>query len=284
MKRKVDLVVISDVHLGTYGCQSKEIYSYLKSIKPDTLVLNGDIIDMWQFSKRYWPKSHMKVVKQLFQLASKGTQIYYITGNHDEMLRKFNGLELGNIKIVNKLEWNCNGKTALFFHGDIFDVSIQNSKWLAKIGAMSYDSLILVNTAINYLSRKLGKGKVSLSRKIKTSVKGAVKFISNFEQTAIQMARQQGYDYVICGHIHQPTDKTIDFKNGSSIRYLNSGDWVEHCTALEYHDGKWKLHKHDLNDNNLVNAIESELLDDSMSLVDMNQKQLYQYILQEFLK
>src|ERR1700752_5399977 len=126
-KRKVKLVVISDVHLGTYGSHAKEMLQYLKSIKPTTLVLNGDIIDIWQFSKRYWPKSHMKVVKELMSIISKGTKVYYVTGNHDEMLRKFEGFKLGSFRIVNKLVLDLEGgKQAWLFHGDVFDVTMQH--------------------------------------------------------------------------------------------------------------------------------------------------------------
>ena len=124
-KRKVDIVVISDVHVGTYGCHAKELLHYLKSIKPKTVILNGDIIDVWQFSKRYWPKSHMKIIKQLMHWMTKRIKIYYITGNHDEMLRKFVGFKMGTLEIVNKLELTLpDDKKAWFFHGDVFDVTI----------------------------------------------------------------------------------------------------------------------------------------------------------------
>lgn len=242
-KRKVDLVVISDVHLGTYGCHTKELLQYLKSIKPKTVVLNGDFIDIWQFSKRYWPNSHMKVVKQIMNMISKGTKVYYVTGNHDELLRKFEGFKLGSFSIVNKLLLNLDGKQAWIFHGDVFDVTMQHSKWLAKLGAVGYDSLILLNRVVNYISEKiLRKGKVSLSKKIKNSVKKAVSFINDFEQTAAEIGIDNGYAYVICGHIHQPQQRTITNNKGSII-YLNSGDWVENLTALEYHLNEWSIYR-----------------------------------------
>ena len=133
-KRKVEVVVISDVHLGTFGCRAKELYRYLKSIQPEILVLNGDIIDIWQFRKRYFPKYHLKVIKQIFSLASKGSRIYYLTGNHDEMLRKFTDLSFGNITLADKLVLKLGSKKIWFFHGDIFDASIHNAKWIAKLG------------------------------------------------------------------------------------------------------------------------------------------------------
>ncbi|MEM7382431.1 MAG: UDP-2,3-diacylglucosamine diphosphatase, partial [Bacteroidota bacterium] len=200
-KRNVDIVVISDVHLGTYGCHAKELLRYLKSIKPKKVILNGDIVDIWQFSKRYWPKSHMKVVKHLMDWIGKGVKVYYITGNHDEMLRKFVGFKLGSFKIMNKVLLPVHGKKAWIFHGDVFDITMQHSKWIAKLGAVGYDMLILLNRAVNFFSIKLGYGKLSMSKKIKNSVKSAVKFINNFEKIAADIAIENGYDYVVCGHI-----------------------------------------------------------------------------------
>ena len=243
-KRRVDVVVISDVHLGTYGCHAKELLKYLKSIKPKHLVLNGEIVDIWQFSKRYWPKSHMKVIKHLLSLISSGVKVTYITGNHDEMLRKFEGFKLGSFTIQNKIILECDGKKAWVFHGDVFDVTMQHSKWLAKLGAIGYDTLILINRLANVISEKLGRGKLSLSKKIKDSVKGAVKFINDFEQTAADIAIENEYHYVVCGHIHQPVIKEINTTNGSVI-YLNSGDWIENLTALEYTNGVWGVYQFD---------------------------------------
>ncbi len=240
IKRKVQLVVISDVHLGTYGCHAKEINRYLKSIEPEILVLNGDIIDIWQFSKYYWPDSHMKVVQRIFKLLATGTKVYYLTGNHDELVRKFGEFSVGNLEIDNKLKLDIDGKKAWIFHGDIFDVTMKHSRWLAKLGAVGYDTLILINGVVNYLSSKLGRGKISLSKKIKNSVKSAIKFIGDFEQTATDIAIENGYDYVICGHIHQPVIAQYSNDKGS-VLYLNSGDWIENLTALEYHNKEWKL-------------------------------------------
>jgi UDP-2,3-diacylglucosamine pyrophosphatase LpxH len=175
-KRTLDYVVISDVHLGTYGCSANELLNYLKTIQPKVLILNGDIIDIWQFNKHYFPKSHMNVIKHITDLLSKGTEVYYITGNHDEMLRKFKGFQLGNFKILNKLILNIDDKKAWIFHGDVFDVTMQHSKWLTKLGGKGYDILILINTFINWISNFLGYGKLSLSKKIKNGVKSAVKF------------------------------------------------------------------------------------------------------------
>lgn len=239
-KRKVKVVVISDVHLGTFGCRAKELYKYLRSIQPETLVLNGDIIDIWQFRKRYFPKQHLKVIQQIISLASNGTQVYYLTGNHDEMLRKFSDASFGNIHLADKLVLKLGQKKAWIFHGDIFDASIQNAKWIAKLGGWGYDLLISINSLSNWCLEKMGQERYSFSKMIKNSVKKAVKYITDFENTAAELAIDQKYDYVICGHIHQPQLRNISRKNGNCV-YLNSGDWVENLTSLEYHNEKWSL-------------------------------------------
>lgn len=272
-KRNVKLAVISDVHLGTYGCQAKAVNRYLKSINPETLVLNGDIIDMWQFSKRYWPDSHMKVVQRIFKMMSQGTKVYYLTGNHDEMLRKFTDFRMGKLELLDKLVLDLDGKKAWIFHGDVFDITMKNSKWLAKLGAVGYDTLIVLNSMVNWFCRKIGKGNVSFSKKIKNSVKQAIKFIDDFEQTATDIAIENGYDYVVCGHIHQPAMREVRSEKGNTL-YLNSGDWVENLTALEYHEGKWSLYHYkaefgDAEEDDELNA----------SLPDMNT--LYEAIIKQ---
>lgn len=243
-KRPVDLVVISDVHLGTYGCHAIELNRYLKSIRPRILILNGDIMDMWQFKKYYWPDSHMKVLKTITTLLSKGTVVYYLTGNHDEKLRKFSDFKVGNFHLRDKLLIELNGQTAWFFHGDVFDVTMRYSKTIAKLGGIGYDLLILLNRMVNFVSCKLGRGKMSFSKSIKDGVKTAVKFIDDFENTATDLAIDNGYEYVVCGHIHRPVIKRSVNGKGS-VTYLNSGDWVENLTSLEYHNGEWVLYRYD---------------------------------------
>jgi UDP-2,3-diacylglucosamine pyrophosphatase LpxH len=242
-KREVDIVVLSDIHLGTYGCHATELLRYLKSVKPKTLILNGDIIDIWQFSKRYWPATHMMVIKHIIGLIAKDVPVYYIPGNHDEMLRRFKGFNLGSLKIVNKLSLKIDNKRVWVFHGDVFDVVMQNSKWLAKLGAVGYDTLILINRFVNYISQKMGKGKLSFSKKVKNTVKSAVKFINDFEETVCEIAAESNYDYVVCGHIHHPEIKKVATKQGEVI-YMNSGDWIENLTSLEYADGKWTIYNY----------------------------------------
>jgi len=243
-KRNVEIVVISDVHLGTYGCHAKELLKYLKSIKPKTLVLNGDIIDIWQFSKRYWPETHMKILRKLMKFVAEGVNVYYLTGNHDELLRKFADMHLGTFHLQNKLILELDGKKAWFFHGDIFDVTMQHSKWLAKLGAVGYDTLILLNSIVNSMLTFFGREKMSFSKKIKAKFKDAVKFINSFEETAAELAIENGYQYVVCGHIHQPEKRSVLAKDGE-VLYLNSGDWVENLTALEYNAGNWEVFKYD---------------------------------------
>lgn len=243
LKRKVEIAVVSDIHLGTYGCHAKQLLTYLNSIQPKKLILNGDIIDIWQFSKRYFPKSHLKVIKKIMTMAANGVEVIYITGNHDDMLRKFSDTTIGNISIVDKLVLELDSKKAWFFHGDVFDASIQNARWLAKLGGYGYDMLILFNRCINWILERMGKEKYSLSMQIKNSVKGALKYISDFEEVATDLAIENGYDYVICGHIHQPKMLLKENKHGKTM-YLNSGDWVENFTALEYQFKRWKIYNY----------------------------------------
>ncbi len=252
MKREVDIVVISDVHLGTYGCHAKELLNYLKSIKVGTLVLNGDFIDMWQFRKRYFPKEHMQVIQRILKMAARGTKVYYITGNHDDALRRYSDFSSGNIHLRDKLVLQLKGRTYWIFHGDIFDVFIQYSPFISKLGGKGYDWLILLNRFINKIRESLGMPRMSLAKRVKYSVKKAIKFVSDFEDTAIQLAAEDGYDYVICGHIHRPQMRTANIQ-GKKVTYLNSGDWVESLTALEYKWGRWSIYEYDELDYAYVN-------------------------------
>lgn len=243
-KREMDIAIISDVHLGTYGCHAKELLKYLKSIKPKMLILNGDIIDIWQFSKSYFPEDHTKVIRKILKFVTDGVPVYYLTGNHDEILRKFADFNMGGFQLLNKMILNLDGKKAWIFHGDVFDVTMQHSKWLAKLGAIGYDTLIHINSMTNWFLTKMGKKKYSFSQKIKASVKEAVKFINQFEQTAAELAIEKGYSFVICGHIHHPEIREISTDKGS-VTYLNSGDWVESLTSLEFSNGQWEIYKFD---------------------------------------
>lgn len=260
-RREVEVVILSDIHLGTYGCHAKELLSFLKSVKPKLLVLNGDIIDGWAFSKRYFPSAHMAVISELFKLMKKDTQVIYITGNHDEFLRKYTDVQMGNLFLTDKYLLDIDGKKHWIFHGDVFDNTTKGSaKIIAKLGGIGYDWLILLNRAINWLLEIMGQHKVSLSKKIKNSVKKAVAFIADFEEKAIELAIDNQYDYVICGHIHQPADRIATNEKGS-VHYLNSGDWIENLTWLEYDNGKWELRQFDEN-----NYVKEEIEEKSINL------------------
>ncbi len=281
-KRKLDLAVISDIHLGTFGCRATELLNYLKTIDPKTLILNGDIIDIWQFNKRYFPKAHMKVIKYITSLLAKGTKVYYITGNHDEMLRRFKGFRLGSFEIVNKLVLDLDGKKAWVFHGDVFDVTMQHSKWLAKLGGAGYDLLILINTFVNWCSNLLGFGRLSLSKRVKNSVKSAIKFINDFEQTAAEIAIDNKYDYVICGHIHQPQKRIIRNKKEEQVLYLNSGDWIENLTALEYSKKQWNVYEYSKDPIAQNLHLDYGIIDPELIKAESKNKDLFQDLLAEF--
>jgi UDP-2,3-diacylglucosamine pyrophosphatase LpxH len=276
-KREIDIAIISDVHLGTYGCHAKELLKYLKSIKPKMLILNGDIIDIWQFSKSYFPEEHTKVIRKILKFVTDGVPVYYLTGNHDEILRKFADFKMGGFQLLNKLVLNLDGEKAWVFHGDVFDVTMQHSKWLAKLGAVGYDTLIHINSFTNWILTKMGKKKYSFSQKIKASVKEAVKFINQFEETAAELAIEKQYSFVICGHIHQPEIREIKTDKGSVI-YLNSGDWVESLTALEYKDKTWSIYKYDAG----LFDDEEDPLEEKEDLKNMlNVKELFEKFKQE---
>lgn len=275
-KREIDVLVLSDIHLGTYGCHAKELLLYLKSIRPKKIVLNGDIIDIWQFSKSYWPESHMKVLRRIMKFVSDGVPVYYLTGNHDEMLRKFADLKIGSFRLLNKTVLNLDGKKAWIFHGDVFDITMQNSKWLAKLGAIGYDTLILINSFVNWCLTSAGYEKMSFSKRIKSGIKDAVKFINDFENTAADLAIANGYYYVICGHIHQAEMREIQSGKGKVI-YLNSGDWVESLTALEYNSGEWSIYRYQ---NEFLNTHTEN--DDLLDTQDLNEMLNIHSLLNEF--
>jgi len=241
MKRSVEVAVISDTHLGTYGCKAKELLNYLKSIEPKVLILNGDFIDIWQFKKSYFPESHLEIIKYILNLSLNNCQVIYLTGNHDEFLRKFSPMTFGKIQLADKYIFELDGKKTWVFHGDVFDSSVQHSKWIAKLGGIGYDYLIRLNNLSNWILGKMGREKYSFSKKIKNNIKKAVKFITDFEQTASELAIENQFDYVICGHIHQPQKRMVTTQKGNCL-YLNSGDWIENLTALEYNNNSWEIY------------------------------------------
>lgn len=279
-KRKLELLVVSDIHLGTYGCKAKELLRYLKSVKPEVLILNGDIIDIWQFSKRYFPKSHLKIIRYIATILSKGTKVYYITGNHDELLRKFEGFSLGELHIVNKLLLDLGGKKAWFFHGDVFDITMEHSKWIARLGGKGYDLLIILNLIVNRISKFFGYGRISLSKRVKDSVKSAVKFVNNYEKTASRIALMNHYDYVVCGHIHQPKIEVVKNRQGDEVLYLNSGDWVENLSALEYNKGKWSIYSYF--DDPFNRNTDNEEDDPDLSGIEQKNSKIFERMVEDF--
>ena len=239
-KRPVKVVIISDVHLGFLGCKAKELNKYLKSIEPEMLIINGDFIDIWQFRSYYFPKSHSKVLQRVFKFISQGVKVYYLTGNHDEMLRRYSGMNLGNLELEDKLILELDGKKHWIFHGDIFDVTMRGSRWIAKLGNTGYELIILINKLVNTLRSLWGAENINFTKALKDATKRGIKKINNYELAAAEIAIDDGYDYVVNGHIHLPMIKEIKTDKGSVI-YMNSGDWVENMSALEYNNGEWSL-------------------------------------------
>jgi UDP-2,3-diacylglucosamine pyrophosphatase LpxH len=271
-KRPVDVVVLSDLHLGTYGSRAKEITNYLRSISPQMLILNGDIIDIWQFSKHYFPAAHFGVIKEITHLMSNGTRVIYITGNHDETLRRYSGLDLGNFQLTDKLVIEINHKMTWIFHGDVFDNTTRGSaRILAKLGSSGYGLLILLNRLVNRALHLFGQQRISLSKKIMAGVNKAVAKVNDLEMIAAELAIEKKYDYVICGHIHQPCKKNIVTPKGEVV-YLNSGDWIEHLTALEYRDNDWHLYEYD------ATQAENNKPDNSRPAVNVVSEEIHFYI------
>lgn len=237
----MEIAVISDVHLGTYDTYADELLAYLCSIQPKILILNGDIIDIWQFKKSYFPTSHLNVINRIVSMASKGTEVHYIKGNHDVAPKTLANISLGNIKFSRKLVLNLDGKRTWFFHGDVFDIPWIDGKKVAKLGSFGFSVLINLNRLNNWFLKKLRKEKYSLVKKIKQDEKKSERYISNFEKTVINVAMHHRFDAVVCGHIHTPKKELIEKRN-ARVTYLNSGDWVENLTALEYSLKRWKMY------------------------------------------
>jgi UDP-2,3-diacylglucosamine pyrophosphatase LpxH len=230
---------ISDVHLGTKGCQAALLLEFIRELECETLYLVGDIVDGWKMkSGWFWPQAHNDVVQKILRLARKGVQVIYIPGNHDDRIRDFCGVHFGGVVVArDAIHEAADGKRYLVTHGDEFDGVVQHAKWLAFLGDWSYRALITLNTHFNRARHALGLGYWSLSAFLKHRVKDAVKFIDNFEQAMAEEARRRGVQGVICGHIHH-----AEMRHIGGVAYLNDGDWVESCTALvERHDGRFEI-------------------------------------------
>ncbi len=238
--REIKVSVISDLHLATYGSKPKKVLKYLKSIQPELLILNGDIIDSWRFSRNYFPKPQLKVVRQLIKMMEKGVQIIYISGNHDEFLRKMVPTQIGNLKIVNQYIFESGDTKTWIFHGDIFDKVIHKTKWLAKIGAALYGFISIVNMLTNKLLTVSGKHEVQFYSSIKKRIKRNNIDLTRLELQAAQVAGLKGYETIIYGHTHIPMEKHVVF-NGKKLHFINCGDWIENFTAVEFYGNKWHL-------------------------------------------
>jgi len=237
-------IFISDIHLGTRGCQADALCAFLKSNTCDNLFLVGDIVDGWRLRKKwYFPQSHANVIRRILTSAKRGTQVYYILGNHDEALRKFLQFDivLGNIKLLDRYEYLAvNNKKYLVIHGDFFDVLMVDKKWLMHLGDNLYNFMIWFNTHFNSVRMLFGFSYWSLSKWLKNNTKQAVNYIQNYEKHVSSYCNSEGYDGVICGHIHHAEIKIIH-----GIEYMNDGDWVESATALlEHTDGTFEIYKH----------------------------------------
>jgi len=232
---KVRTAFISDVHLGTPGCQAEGLLDFLKHLECETLFLVGDIVDGWQLRRRwFWPQAHNDVVQKVLRKVRKGTRVILVPGNHDEFARRYCGLEFGGIEVHEEFfHRTADGKTLWVTHGDHFDGVVQYAKWLAHLGDRAYDIALTVNNRLNSLRARFGLPYWSLSRYLKFKVKKAVTFIANFEDALVREARKRGADGVVCGHIHHAEIRHID-----GVLYINDGDWVESLTAvIERHDG-----------------------------------------------
>lgn len=228
-KQHYRTIFLSDIHLGARGCQADHLIDFLKHHSCDRLYLVGDIVDGWRMkSSMFWPQSHSNVVRRFLTLAKRGTEIVYVTGNHDEFLRRYTDHHFGNIELCDRAEHlGPNGERYLVVHGDEYDVITRYHRWIAWLGDVGYNVLLEINRFNNWVREHLGYGRWSLSAWVKHRVKRAVNFISEFEVGVAQDCEREGFDGVICGHIHHAEIRDI-----GGIRYLNCGDWVESCTAL----------------------------------------------------
>ena len=238
-RRQYRTIWISDVHLGTRGCNAGMLIDFLDHVDSEQLYLVGDMIDGWRLKKRfYWPAAHNDVIWRLLKRAKRGTKVTYIPGNHDEMMRQFTGLDFGGIRIRrNAIHRTAEGRRLLILHGDEFDAITLAHRWLAHVGDAAYNALMLLNRGVNDVRRRLKMPYWSLSKHAKAKVKNAVAFISHFEEVVAHAAGSRGVDGVVCGHIH-----TAEMRDIAGVAYYNDGDWVEGCTALvEHADGRMEL-------------------------------------------
>jgi UDP-2,3-diacylglucosamine pyrophosphatase LpxH len=236
--RDVDLVVISDVHLGTRSCKAEQLDAYLASVRPRELVLNGDIVDLRETHKRYWPAAHSAVVRRILALAASGVPVFYVTGNHDEALRRFTPVLMGGVQLVDELERELGGRRTLITHGDGIEAGMPINRALRRVGCSVYH-------AIRGIERWIARTRVAAPEFVRAlkSTRKAIAHIARYEEACAASARSRGYDAIVTGHIHAANLRDIAHAAGT-VRYLNSGDWVDSLTALECHGGVWRLARH----------------------------------------
>ena len=234
---------ISDIHLGTKGCNAQMLIDFLDHTDSETMYLVGDIIDGWRLKKKfYWPTSHNDVVWRIMKRAKRGTRVVYIPGNHDEMFRQFTGLNFGGVEIRRAaFHETADGRRLMVLHGDEFDAVMLSQRWLAFVGDWAYVMAMKLNVVVNAVRKAMGKPYWSLSKAAKHKVKNAVEFIGKYEEVVAKAAGERGVDGVVCGHIHTAESREFTF-NGQRVEYWNDGDWVEGCNALvEHHDGRMEI-------------------------------------------
>ncbi len=238
--QKVRAIFISDVHLGTRGCQADRLLDFLRHYESDYLYLVGDIVDFWAMKRSiHWSPAQNTVIQKVLRRARKGCRVIFVPGNHDEALREYSGIEFGDIELINEIEHTtADGRRFLLIHGDEFDQVTRYHKWVAVLGDIAYNTLVWINTYLSRVRRRLGRpGYWSLAGYAKRKVKSAVSFIFDFEESVIHAVRERGVDGVICGHIHAAAIKDID-----GTTYINCGDWVDSCTGIvEHDDGRLEL-------------------------------------------
>lgn len=242
-RAKYRTIWISDVHLGTKGCNAEMLIDFLDNTDSETMYLVGDIIDGWRLKKKfYWPSAHNDIVWRLLKRAKRGTRIVYIPGNHDEMFRQFTGLNFGGIEIRRAaFHETVDGRRLMVLHGDEFDAVMLSHRWLAFVGDWAYRAAMKVNVFVNGVRKAMGKPYWSLSKAAKHRVKNAVEFIGKYEEVVAKAAGERGVDGVVCGHIHTAEFRNFEFE-GKPVEYWNDGDWVEGCNALvEHHDGRMEI-------------------------------------------
>ena len=264
-------IFISDVHLGSYGCQAEKLLNFLQNTTCDQLFLVGDIIDGWQMRGRvYWPESHERVMKQLLEIAKTGTKVRYITGNHDEFLRNYGALQFDTIEIVDEYRLrNKDGGEFLVIHGDQYDVITKYARWISTLGDVGYNLLLRINVVVNKVRSLLGYDYWSFSKWVKDSVTQAVSYVGDFEATVASVCNQRGYAGIICGHIHKAANREV-----GGVRYLNCGDWVESCTAiLHTHDGQFQVIEHDAREKANAADFQADAMADNATS-DLPQKEI----------